>query len=311
MSAISNDAAAVQWSPKLLVIDDDPSAHDLADYYLSAVVSEMLHASTGVEGVQIAETSTPDVILLDIEMPLMDGFQVCKQLKENDSTRDIPILFLTRDKESGQVARALDYGGSDYVTKPFVPVELQARVRIALRSKRANDALREQALFDPLTNLANRRAFDDGLNSAIANYIRNGHEFCLLLVDLDHFRAINDIYGHGVGDEVLSQTGSAIRRASRPYDVTARYGGEEFALILNQTELTEAREIGQRVLEAVRHLSIPLDDPRLQITASAGLVCASSAGTKINAKQILEMADSALYEAKREGRDRLVEASCT
>ncbi len=234
MPILTKPTTGVNWLPKLLVIDDDPNAHDLTDYYLDTVVSKMLHAYTGREGVRIAETSSPDVILLDIEMPGMDGFQVCTQLKEADATRNIPILFLTSDKQRRHIVKALDHGGSDYVTKPFFPEELQARVRSALRGKRASDVLREQALFDPLTNLANRRAFDEGLNASIADFTRNGYEFSLLLLDLDHFKAVNDTYGHGVGDAVLTQVGATMRKMSRRYDLAGRYGGEEFGLVLNQ-----------------------------------------------------------------------------
>lgn len=307
MLSSTGNTTGVDWSPRLLVIDDDPNAHDLTDYYLSGVVQEVIHASSGREGIQIAEASTPDAILLDIDMPGMDGFRVCRQLREKDVTRDIPVLFLTKDHESCHIAKALDSGGSDYVTKPFVPVELQARVRAVLRAKRAGDVLREQALFDPLTNLANRRAFDEGLRASVSDYARNGHAFSLLILDLDHFKAVNDTYGHGVGDEVLIQVGAAIRKMSRPYDVAARYGGEEFGLILNQTDLEEARGIGNRLLEAIRQLSVPAGDQRIRVTASAGLTCTSACDTEIGAKCILEQADAALYEAKRRGRNRLVE----
>ena len=302
-------STGVDWLPKLLVIDDDPNAHDLTDYYLNTVVSTMLHAFAGDEGIRIAETSLPDAILLDLEMPGMDGFQVCRQLKESDATRNIPILFLSCDTQRRHIVKALDCGGTDYVAKPFFPEELQARVRSALRGKRASDALREQALFDPLTNLANRRAFDEGLNASIADYTRNGHDFSLLLLDLDHFKAVNDTYGHGVGDKVLTQVGAAIREMSRRYDVTARYGGEEFGLILNQTEPSEAWGIGQRVLEAIRRLSIFADDQQLRITASAGLASTLSCRTEIDTKHILQQADEALYEAKVQGRDCMMETA--
>lgn len=307
MPLTTPDTTAADWTPTLLVIDDDPNAHDLTDYYLSGVVSKTQHAYSGHEGIGLAEASSPDVILLDIEMPEMDGFQVCMQLKDRDATRDIPILFLTKDNESCHIARALDYGGSDYVTKPFVPVELQARVRSALRVKRASDVLREQALFDPLTNLANRRAFDEGLRASIADYSRNGTPFGLLILDLDHFKAVNDTYGHGVGDEVLRQVGKAIRQTSRPYDLAARYGGEEFGLVLNQTQPAEARAIGHRLLEAIRQLSVAVADKELRITASAGLSCTCILGSEADASHILEQADAALYEAKQQGRDRMVQ----
>ncbi|MEO2047738.1 MAG: diguanylate cyclase [Pirellulales bacterium] len=291
----------------MLVIDDDPNTHDLTDYYMSGVVLETLHAMSGCEGIQIAQRSLPDAILLDIDMPGMDGYQVCRQLKEIEITRDIPILFLTKDNESCHIAKALDFGGMDYVTKPFVPVELQARVRSALRVKQANDVLRKQSLIDPLTNLANRRAFDDGLQSAINNYSRNGHIFSLLILDLDHFKAVNDTHGHGIGDEVLTQVGKTFQRMSRPHDVSARYGGEEFRLILNQTELTDARNFGQRLLESIRQLAIPVGDCQLRITASIGLTCTSEHVEEVTTKQLFEQAVASLYEAKQQGRDRMVE----
>lgn len=309
MQPVTCNITKAEWSPKLLIIDDDPNAHDLMDYYLLGVASEVLHASTGREGILITETTPPDVILLDVDMPGMDGFEVCKYLKQSDATRDIPILFLTKDNQEGHIVKALDCGGSDYVTKPFVPIELQARVRSALRSKRASDVLRQQALFDPLTNLANRRAFDEGLNASISDFTRNGNEFSLLLLDLDHFKEVNDTYGHGVGDEVLTQVGMTIWQSCRPYDVAARYGGEEFGLILNQTELSEARNIGQRLLETIRQISITVDGQQLHVTTSAGLVCVSDCHEKLNAKHILHLADTALYEAKRQGRDQLTESA--
>ncbi len=309
MQTSTKHTTGVEWLPTLLVIDDDPNTHDLTDYYLDTVVFKMLHAFEGREGIRVAETSSPDVILLDIEMPGMDGFQVCRQLKESDATRNILILFLTSHKQRRNIVKAFDYGASDYVTKPFFPEELQARVRSAMREKRASDALRKQAMFDPLTNLANRRAFDEGLNASIADYTRNGHEFSLLLLDLDHFKAVNDTYGHGVGDEVLTQVGAAIREMSRPYDVAGRYGGEEFGLILNQTEPSKGWDVGQRVLEAIRQLSIFADGQQLRITASAGLASTLERRTEIDAKQIFQQADAALYEAKGQGRDRMMETS--
>lgn len=302
-------ASRTDWAPTLLVIDDDPTAHDLTQYYLSTIVSETFHAFSGPQGLQLAQDALPDAILLDIEMPGMNGFQVCRQLKEADGTRDIPILFLTKDKDSFHIAQALDAGGSDYVTKPFVPLELQARVRLALRVKRANDALKKQALFDPLTNLGNRGVFDNGLRAAVAEYARDGRAFALLILDLDHFKLINDRHGHGVGDEVLVQIGKIIQRTSRPYDVVARYGGEEFGVILNQIGPADARAFGLRLLEAIRQQAIAIGDRQLHVTASAGLACACELDSEIDAAGILEQADRALYQAKQNGRDRLAETA--
>ncbi len=299
------------WSPKLLVIDDDANAFELTQYYLTGVVSESYHASSGQEGIKLAHQLLPDVIVLDVEMPGMDGFQVCKHLKNDDNTRDIPILFLSKHNQSGLTAKGLDYGGSDYVAKPFVPAELQARIRSALRSKWATDVLKTQAIHDPLTNLGNRRALDDGLGAAFADFHRNGHPFSLLSLDIDHFKTVNDTYGHGIGDTVIVQVAAVIQRMSRPYDVAARYGGDEFGLILNQTELKDGHSIGLRILEAIRQITIPVNNQQICITASAGLVYTCVDAPGCTDRQILEQVDSALYEAKQQGRDRLVVAPCS
>jgi diguanylate cyclase (GGDEF)-like protein len=294
---------------KLLIIDDDPVSRDLIEYYLTGVVDEFAHASSGIEGIRIAEEFVPDVIVLDISMPRMDGFEVCKQLKESAITRDIFVLFLTTCDNSVQIAKGLDYGASDYLTKPCVRMELQARVRMALRTKQMSDSLREQALIDGLTNLANRNAFDDAIRAAIADYTRNGHPFGLLLMDLDHFKKVNDVHGHGVGDETLAHVGEVLKRTCRGYDVAARYGGDEFALLLNRTTKIEAARVGQRLVDDVRKISLKTSEHQVRITASVGLKCSPDEPGEIDAKMYFKAADDALYEAKSLGRDRLVEWS--
>jgi len=294
---------------KLLIIDDDPVSRDLIEYYLTGVVDEFAHASSGIEGIRIAEEFVPDVIVLDISMPRMDGFEVCKQLKESAITRDIFVLFLTTCDNSVQIAKGLDYGASDYLTKPCVRMELQARVRMALRTKQMSDSLREQALIDGLTNLANRNAFDDAIRAAIADYTRNGHPFGLLLIDLDHFKKVNDVHGHGVGDETLAHVGEVLKRTCRGYDVAARYGGDEFALLLNRTTKIEAARVGQRLVDDVRKISLKTSEHQVRITASVGLKCSPDEPGEIDAKMYFKAADDALYEAKSLGRDRLVEWS--
>jgi diguanylate cyclase (GGDEF)-like protein len=291
---------------KLLIIDDDPVSRDLIEYYLTGVVDEFAHASSGIEGIRIAEEFVPDVIVLDVSMPRMDGFEVCKQLKESAITRDISVLFLTTSDNSVQIAKGLDYGASDYLTKPCVRMELQARVRMALRTKQMSDSLREQALIDGLTNLANRNAFDDAIRAAIADYTRNGHPFGLLLMDLDHFKKVNDVHGHGVGDETLAHVGEVLKRTCRGYDVAARYGGDEFALLLNRTTKIEAARVGQRLVDDVRKISLKTSEHQVRITASVGLKCSPDEPGEIDAKMYFKAADDALYEAKSLGRDRLV-----
>jgi len=293
----------------LLVIDDDPNIHELVDFHLEGVVDEIIHAVLPGQGVKMADHHAPDVILLDIDMPKMDGFQVCRQIRECESARGIPILFLTKDKSVHHIAKALDTGGTDYVTKPFHAIELQARVRAALRIKRLVDLLREHGRIDALTGLNNRGAFDEGLAAAVANHERNSQPFGLLMLDLDRFKLINDTYGHGIGDEVLRQTGPVIRSICRPYDLATRYGGEEFAIIVNQTGTDDAKRIALRLLDKIREIVVRVGESDLRITASAGLACTPGSRHTVDGVELLKAADAALYEAKNQGRDRLVARS--
>jgi len=297
---------------KLLAVDDDPHVHDLIAFHLDGVVDEILHAVLPEQGIQMAVEFAPDVILLDIEMPKLDGFEVCRRLKDDEVTRDIPVLFLTRDKDGSRIAEGLDSGGADYITKPFDPVELQARVRAALRAKRLVELLREHARIDALTGLYNRASFQEALERALANYSRNGEPFGLLMVDLDYFKRINDTYGHGVGDEVLRRTAGAIQEVTRACDLCTRFGGEEFAIVLNQSGVEDATRVAERILECLRGIEVRAGEEIVRITGSGGLAsCTLEAGANCSPEHVLKMADEALYEAKSQGRDQLVTRSVT
>lgn len=289
----------------LLVIDDDQVVHTRTDADLDGVVDRVLHARSPEEGIRLAMDALPSVILLDIHLPTMSGLQVCRHLKECAATREIPVVFLTVAKGTKQVARALDCGGTDYITKPFEGVELQARVRAALRTKQLIDLLKEQARIDALTGLGNRAALDDGLSAAVAAHERTGQGFALLMLDLDRFKDVNDEYGHRVGDEVLRRVGAAIRSSCRPYDIACRYGGDEFAIVLHQTGEKDAERVGQRVLASIRSLAVPTGDGVLRVTCSGGLARVPEKGSSADPAELLRAADRALYQAKEEGRNRL------
>ncbi len=297
---------AQQGSLSVLVIDDDPAIHELMDFYLDELNWEVLHALRPDAGISMARATLPGLILLDIKMPGTDGFEVLRRLKEQSATRDIPVIFLTSDGNPNQIERALNAGGADYVTKPVQQVELRARICAAARTRRLVDLLRVHASIDPLTGLKNRGVFDTSLAATLASCARTGQPFGLLLLDLDHFKFINDRYGHGIGDEVLRQVGAAIEDTTRAYDVAARYGGEEFVVILNQTSEEEARRIALRTLEHLRLIQISVGRETLKISGSAGLVCVEHNAEAPEATELLRAADTALYEAKSAGRDRLV-----
>jgi diguanylate cyclase (GGDEF)-like protein len=292
-------------SETLLLIDDDRTVHAAVDRELAGRVERILHAHEPEEGLRLALHEPPDVILLDLNLPRMDGLKLCRHLKEAPATRDVPILFLTVDQRVQHLARALEAGGADYIRKPFDPVELRARVEAALRLHRMIDLLRDQAWIDPLTSLKNRAALDDALGAASAACERVGQPASLLLLDVDHFKEVNDRHGHGVGDELLRRVAAAIRRGSRPYDTACRYGGDEFAVVYAQTDAAGAVCAAARAVEAVAAIEIQTEAGPLRATCSAGLACTDELEISFVPDDWLKAADAALYDAKRLGRNRL------
>ncbi|MBW2293506.1 MAG: diguanylate cyclase [Deltaproteobacteria bacterium] len=283
----------------VLIIDDDESVHTEADRALGPPLAhQLLHARLPGDGIRMAVEMCPDVILLDINMPDMDGFKVCRALKENAATRDIPILFLTVDTKVNTIARALDCGAVDYVAKPFSRVELEARMRVALRGKNLIELLKDQARVDALTGLMNRAALDDALSAVVSSCVRTGTVASLLMFDIDHFKQINDQHGHGVGDEVLRALGACVKKCSRPYDTSCRYGGDEFAVIYGHTE--------NRLLSEIRLIEVPAGDQVIGVSVSGGLVTTAQLDEYSSPADLMKKADVCLYSAKEAGRDRIV-----
>jgi diguanylate cyclase (GGDEF)-like protein len=290
----------------ILLIDDDETIHDEVDAMLEHVVDRILHTRRPDEGIRMAIGHQPDVILLDINMPGMDGLKVCRHFKETEKLRDTPVLFLTVDRSVRQIAKALDVGGVDYIMKPCNQVELRARVRVALRTKQMFDMLKEQARIDALTGLKNRAALDDALEAAIAAYQRLGQPMSLLMLDLDHFKQVNDEHGHGVGDQLLQRVGATIGARHRPYDVACRFGGDEFAVVYAQTELPDAEQGARRLISGIGEITVLAGEHQVKPTASGGLVSIAEMPPGSESGDLLKAADAALYRAKCTGRHRLV-----
>jgi diguanylate cyclase (GGDEF)-like protein len=289
----------------VLLIDDDEAIHDAVDSILENVVEQILHSRRPDEGIRLAIRHRPDVILLDINMPGMDGLKVCRHVKETEELRDTPVLFLTVDRSVQQIEKALDVGGADYIMKPCNGVELPARVRVALRTKQMFDMLKEQARVDALTGLKNRAALDDALAAAAAAYDRLGETVSLLMLDLDHFKQVNDEHGHGVGDQLLQRVGAVISARHRPYDAACRFGGDEFAVVYARSELPDAVRAARRVLSGIKEVVVMAGGRQVTTTASGGLVSLTEMGAEAESADLLKAADAALYRAKCAGRDRL------
>lgn len=292
--------------PTALVIDDDQHVHEeVEEALVPQLCGKVLRASSPAEGIRLAIDHRPSVILLDVNMPDIDGLKVCRLLKENPGTRDVPVVFITVERRVEHLAQALDCGAVDYIAKPFHRIELQARVRVALRSQQLIELLKEQARIDALTGLHNRAALEDAVRAAASAHERTGAPASLLMLDVDHFKEVNDSHGHGVGDDVLRALGAAIRGCCRPYDTPCRYGGDEFVVIFGQVEGAGGRCAAKRLLDALREVRVPAAGDVLGVRVSAGLVTTEGLAGPVTGARLLEAADAALYRAKQAGRDRL------
>lgn len=294
-----------QRRPSVLIVEDDGTIQAL----LSAVLAgdwDVRTASTGEEGLQAAADSVPDIILLDIGLPDLDGREVCRRLKATPRLEPIPVIFLTARTSGEDEIDGLQAGGIDYITKPINPAVLKARVRNHLELKQNRDELIKLARTDGLTGLYNRRTFDDVLLREWRRLARTGEPLSVIMMDVDHFKLYNDTYGHGGGDSCLLRVARAAEGAlQRPADVVARYGGEEFVALLPETKLDGAIAVAEAIRLAVAALNIPhaSSNTAAHVTLSLGVASTIPQPDKEPA-ELLEIADQQLYRAKSEGRNR-------
>lgn len=294
----------------VLLIDDSQDIHDLVEVRLRSENIEMRHALDVQSAWRELKSHPPDLILLDLDLSTQSGLELCRQLKEEPELRAIPIVFLTGTADPQVKAQALDAGAVDYVTKPFDATELRARVRAALRTKRLHDLLATRAQLDGLTGLWNRAYLDDRLGTELSAAVRHERPMSLILLDIDHFKGLNDTYGHPFGDEVLRQVAEAMTEALRKSDVACRYGGEEFAVILRETGAPAALSVAERLRCSLEKLAF--DDSRgpVGITASFGVVSRDAKASPSlgfdSPEGLVHAADRALYAAKAAGRNRVM-----
>jgi len=300
-----NHASMSDPRAKVLVVEDSQTNVGILVGLLQDY--DVLVALEGHAALALLERETPDVILLDIVMPGLDGFEVCRRIKAREDWNAIPILFITARTDEASIIEAFDAGGSDYVTKPFRSMELLARVRIQVEYRRAMDQLRTMAVTDALTGLLNRRAFfADGIrlfNEARARAL----PLAAMMVDIDHFKHVNDRYGHAYGDEVLKRVADGLRDHLSPRDLCARVGGEEFALLLPVADTALAVGLANRLREHLQTLAIDTPSGPLSVTVSIGVAPTSAALETLD--ELLAQADGHLYAAKRNGRNRVCAAT--
>ena len=255
----------------------------------------------------MAREIKPELILLDIELEDLDGFEVLARLKADPETHDIAVIFVSASNETMDRVRGLDLGAVDFVGKPFDVGELKARVRSALRMQRLIRMLAQRARVDGLTGLWNRAYFDQRLRDEVAAANRYGQPLSLILCDLDHFKSLNDRFGHPFGDDVLERA-AGILNEGRGSDVACRYGGEEFGLILVGTDIEEAMETARRHQQMLQEIRFT-DRENVNISASFGVADLGCIENSNSPSALIEAADQALYQAKNNGRNCVVSSS--
>lgn len=292
----------------ILAIDDAAEIHVLLDARLKHESVIVHHALSAEDGLEKARTLAPDLVLLDLDMPDVTGFEICKILKADPRTAAVPVIFLTATSSVFVKVEGFDLGAVDYVTKPFEPAELRARVRAALRTKRYQDMLAMHAHIDGMTGLWNRNYYNFRIEEELAASRRCGREVCLVVIDVDHFKEFNDQYGHPFGDRVLQRLGEVLASSVRTTDAACRFGGDEFAVILSDTSSQAGAVIAQRMQESIGSLSFREGANVVTVSATIG-VAGTDCLIEPTAEGLLAAADAALYEGKRAGRDRLHRAS--
>ncbi|HEX8235506.1 MAG TPA: diguanylate cyclase [Abditibacteriaceae bacterium] len=308
----------------ILVVEDDPEINSLMALTLRVEDYDVIQARDGEQALKLVQDRNPDLILLDVMMPRMSGYEVAQTLQDRPSSVNIPIIFVTAKAEMEDRVTGLEMA-VDYVCKPFAAPELLARVRAALRMRKlqeelrvSNEQLSHLAITDSLTGLCNRRHFDSQLEDELRRAQRFGNSLSIVMFDLDRFKPINDNWGHAQGDIVLQAFGDVLQNSSRRIDTVARIGGEEFASILPATEEVGARSFAEKVRATVEALKVPLVRPRedsseesLRVTVSGGIAVArkvESEDARMTrlASTLVQAADRALYEAKEGGRNRIM-----
>ena len=295
-----------EYIPTVLIVDD--MAANIA------ILSDLLQSSykikiakSGQRALEIARgIEKPDLILLDIEMPQMSGYDVCNILKSSSETRNIPIIFVTAKNDTMDEEYGLNLGAIDYIKKPFHPAIIKIRVKNHMDLKLKSDKLEELSMIDSLTNIPNRRFFNENFEKKYREILRDKKSLALIMIDVDFFKLYNDNYGHWQGDECLRKVAQTLRKnLKRPTDTVSRYGGEEFVVLLKDIDMDGAKKVVQSLIDAVANLNIEHKYSAAAefVTISAGLSIKES-NEDISKEDLLKIADDELYRAKESGRNK-------
>ncbi len=290
-------------------MDDDPDSLEIIGEALSWEGYNVRKASSGEEVYTLLEAWQPDLILMDVNMPGMNGMNVLQDLRRERESY-VSVMFISGSTGTEAVIQGLDSGADDYIPKPFDPLELLARVRTQLRIKDLNDQLREAngklkelIEIDDLTGLFNMRSVYHRLESEIERGRRFGRQICIVMMDMDNFKLVNDGHDHLFGSHVLSEVGKIIRQSIRSIDLGARYGGDEYLVMLTETAKDGALQFCERLRESIANYDFKNDRDQIRLTASIGFAITNPKDKTIDARGLVRTADHALYEAKRSGRN--------
>lgn len=302
---------------KILLVEDSETQAKTTKSFLEKIGYDVIWAENGMAAFKVAKTNSVDLVLLDRVLPDMDGNEVCRWLKLDQDTRVVPIIMLTVKNSTSDKVTGLESGADDYLPKPYNEIELNARIYAALRTKTLQDELRRKnrqledmltrvetlAITDPLTGLFNRRRFETILELEFKKTMRYQTPLSCFMIDIDHFKTVNDTFGHHAGDAILREVALLIQRSIREVDTAARWGGEEFAVLIPTVTCDNAFQPATRILKAVSGHKFPELKGR-PLTVSIGIADVPNPQVDTGEK-LVHLADLAMYEAKKNGRNRI------
>ncbi len=297
---------------KVLLVDDSRQARAALKEALKDVFSSFIEAEDGIAAIRAFVDEKPGFIITDVEMPSIDGYRFISTIRSMEDGRDVPIILISGTKDSlKKKLTGFNLGASDFVLKPFEGEELLARVKSLLRMRKLMEELREKnalleklAVTDELTGLHNRRHFFEAVREQMALGLRHGFKMACLLIDIDHFKQVNDTHGHAAGDEVLKRLGSLLSSCKRDGEILARFGGEEFIMCLFNTDSDHARLAAERFRHLIAGHDFSYISPGLKLTVSIGLALFPQE-RKASIDDLIRTADKAMYASKTAGRDRV------
>lgn len=298
---IPNGAITVA-SRRVLLVENSASDRQLLRNWLNAEMIETYEATDIITALAGCQKFQPNLVLLQLRLNTWDGYEVIRRLKDDPKTRSIPVIFVAGSALTQEKAKGIDMGAVDFVSKPFDSVELLARVNSALRTKTLLDLLEQRAHLDGLTELGNRFALQDALPRELESAKQKHSPLSVLITDIDHFKKINDLYGHAAGDEVLRRIALILRETVRADDFLARYGGEEFVALCGRCPLEVALQTAERIRSRIADSRLTFRYNPLSVTTSVGVYCAE-APYPLGPQELLDRADQALYRAKSGGRN--------